>query len=185
VGVLVALLVVIHGDLFVAEATAEATYTVELSRQALGGYVDDIGLFERNMPGVVSVADLGNNQYLYLTEKDLPLAGTMQTEFRIEKLTEGDSITVYRSIDSTAENYMYTRVVITPAGPSASQMRILVQLRLSREDASEVHWMAPLMGEEFISYQMTKDLQSMLETFVERSTRDLYERVRPRAVSRE
>ena len=184
-GILVALLLLINGDRFVAEATAEANYTVNLSRQALAGYVDDIGLFERNMPGVVSVTPLGEERYVYLTEKDLPLAGTMRTEFRIEKITEGDSTTVYRSVDSTAENYMYTRVVITPTSPSASRMRILVQLRLSRENASEVHWMAPLMGEEFISYQMTKDLQSMLETFVEQSTKDLYDRVRPRAVSRE
>ena len=172
-------------DRFVAEATAEATYTIDLSRQALAGYVDDIGLFERNMPGVVGVDELGNNQYRYLTEKELPLAGTMQTEFLIEKITEGDSTTIYRSVDPAAENFMYTRVVITPSGPAASRMRILVQLRLSRENASEVHWMAPLMGEDFISYQMTKDLQSMLETFVERSTADLYERVTPQTVSKD
>lgn len=184
-GVLVALIVFITGgDLFVAEASAEATYTVELSRQALAGYVDDIGLFERNMPGVVSVTALGEGRYLYLTEKDLPLAGTMQTEFLIEKVSDGDT-TVYRSVDSVAENYMYTRVVITPAGPSSSQMQILVYLRLSRKNASEVHWMAPLMGEEFISYQMTKDLEDMLGTFVEQSTNDLYDRVPPQAVSRE
>jgi hypothetical protein len=185
VGVLVALIVFMtNGDLFVAEATAQTTYTVELSRQALAGYVDDIGLFERNMPGVVSVTALGDDRYLYLTEKDLPLAGTMQTEFLIEKLGEGDT-TVYRSIDSAAENYMYTRVVITPAGASSSQMHIFVYLRLSRENASEVHWMAPLMGEEFISYQMTKDLEDMLESFVEQSTNDLYDRVPPQAVSNE
>jgi hypothetical protein len=185
VGVLIALILLMNGDLFVTEATAEAVYTVELSREALAGYVDDIGLFERNMPGVVGVTDLGGNRYLYLTEKELPLAGTMQTEFRIEKITDGDSTTIYRSVDSTAENYMYTRVIITPSGPSSSRMQIVVYLRLSREDASEVHWMAPLMGEEFISYQMTKDLRSMLETFVERSTADLYQRVTHRAVSRE
>lgn len=175
------LLLLLNGDLFVAEATAEATYTIQLSRAALAEYVDDIGLFRRNMPGVVSVADLGGNRYLYVTEKDLPLAETMRTEFEIEKISDGESTTIYQSVDATAPNYMFTKVVITADDSSSSRMHIEIRLRLSRHDASEVHWMAPLMGEEFISYQMTKDLQNMLETFVERSTEDLYRRVRPRA----
>ena len=180
-GAFLGLLLLLNGDLFVAEATAEATYTIQLSREALAGYVDDIGLFKRNMPGVVAVTDLGGNRYLYVTEKELPLAQTMRTEFEIEKVSDGESTTIYRSVDEAALNYMFTRVMITADDSLSSRMHIEIRLRLSRRDASEVHWMAPLMGEEFISYQMTKDLQDMLETFIERSTEDLYNRVGRRA----
>ena len=46
---------------FVVDAGGEIQYTVEISRGALKEYVDDIGLFARNMPGVTGIEPLGND----------------------------------------------------------------------------------------------------------------------------
>jgi hypothetical protein len=174
VTLLLSLLFLLGGELFTVDASSETSYSVAIAREALKGYVDDIGLFERHMPGVVSVEPVGTDRYRYITEKELPLAGTMKTEFLIQKFVYGDTVTVYRSSELNALNYMYCRVRISPAGVSNTTIAIALRVRLSREDASEVHWMAPILGADFINDQMTKDLDNMLATFVERSNEELY-----------
>lgn len=174
----------LSGDTFVAEAAAEASYNVEVNREALRGYVDDIGLFARNMPGVIEARPLGDDTYLYRTERDIPLSGTMQTDFVIRKRTEADSVTTYESVNLNDENYMLCRVVIRPVSATSTTIRIQLRLQLTRERASEVHWLAPVFGADFISEQMRKDLVSMLDTFIERSNQELYANLNPAAASR-
>lgn len=181
---LFSLLVLLGGELFTVDASAETSYNVEIAREALKGYVDDIGLFERHMPGVVSVEPTGVDRYRYITEKELPLAGTMRTEFLIQKFVYGDSVTVYRSTDLNALNYMYCRVRISPAGATNTTITIALRVRLSREDASEVHWMAPILGADFINDQMSKDLDDMLAMFVESSNEELYTHLSPSTAAR-
>ena len=176
---ILSVLFLLGGELFTVDASAEMSYNVELNRESLKGYVDDIGLFKRHMPGVVSVEHLGGDRYLYVTEKELPLAGSMRTEFLIQKFVYGDSVTVYRSADLEAHNYLYCRVRITPAGATNTIIAIALRVRLSREDASEVHWMAPILGAEFINDQMRKDLDDMLAVFIESSNAELYNHLAP------
>lgn len=176
---ILSLLFLLGGELFTVDASAETSYDVAINREALKGYVDDIGLFKRHMPGVVSVDPLGGDRYLYATEKELPLAGSMRTEFLIQKFVYGDSVWVYRSANLDAHNYMYCRVRITPAGETNTVIAIALRVRLSREDASEVHWMAPILGAEFINDQMTRDLVDMLAVFVEKSNEELYSQIIP------
>ena len=178
------MLLMLNGDMFVAEAAAEASYNVEVNREALRGYVDDIGLFARNMPGVIEVRSLGDSTYLYRTERDIPLSGAMQTDFVIRKRMEADSVTTYESVDRDDPNYMLCRVVIRPMTETSTTIRIQLRLQLSRERASEVHWLAPVFGSEFISEQMRKDLVDMLDEFIERSNRELYAHLKPTAASR-
>lgn len=170
-------------DLFTVDASASISYHVEVSREALRGYVDDIGLFERNMPGVVGVTAQGNGQYLYQTEKQVPLAGALATDFLIQKYVDSDSVTSYRSVDEADNNFMACRVVIKPVEEDRSSITISLRVRLRRENPSEIHWLAPILGQEFISRQMTKDLVDMLDEFVERSNNELYERLNPRTAS--
>jgi hypothetical protein len=165
-------------QLFVVDASAERTYKVNISREDLRLQVDDIGLFARNMPGVVGVTPLENNRYLYLTEKDLPMAGTMRTEFLIEKSVVGDSVTWYRSTRIDDPNYMSCKVVIRTVDERSSSITVALRIRLARENASDVHWMAPLLGEQFISDRMTGDLEDMLSAFILKSNEELYARQR-------
>ena len=128
--------------------------------------VDDIRLFARCMPGVVAVVQVGPDLYLYRTEKRLPLAGVLQTEFTIRRYAFGDSVVVYASPDTTAGNFMWCRVTLTPCGTSCTAVAIQLVIRLSRENPSSIHWLAPVLGEQFISDRMTEDLDAMLEEFV-------------------
>lgn len=167
------------GDMFIVQAGGGTSYEVALSREALRTYVDDVGLFKRNMPGVVAVTPVGPETYLYQTEKSLPLAGTMKTDFVIQKRTVGDSLTIYESLDTADVNYMYCQVLIRPAGPDTTTIEISLRLKLTREGGGDIHWLAPILGARFISKEMSKDIEGMLETFVENSNQELYARLRP------
>jgi len=184
VAFLTLILLLAGGDLFVVDASAQATYNVSLSREQLRTYVDDIGLFARNMPGVVAVKPLTDSTYLYQTEKDIPLSGAMKTDFVIHKTVVGDSVTTYLSRDSGDPNFMSCRVILRTFDATTTTIEIKLRVRLSRENASEVHWLAPVLGEEFISRQMTKDMDDMLQEFIKNSNEELYDHAQQASVSR-
>ena len=166
-----------HGEPFVVGADASTSYTVNITREALREYIDDIGLFQRNMPGVVGVTSLGGVRYLYQTEKQVPLAAAMKTDFVIGKSALSDSVTVYESVDPDDPNYMFCRVMISPLDSLRTAIQIVLRLKLTRESGSEIHWLAPILGSDFMSNQMSDDLNDMLQEFVQRSNQELYARL--------
>jgi hypothetical protein len=178
--VLALLALLLHGgEWFVVEASAATSYKIALPHEALRGVIDDIGLFRRNMPGVVGVTPVGKDTYLYQTQKDLPFSSPMKTDFLIRKRTEGDSVTVYESVNPEDRNYMFTQIRIRSSDPESTMIAIQMRLRLERESGSEIHWTAPMLGEEFISRQMTSDMEDMLQAFREKSNLELYSRLHP------
>lgn len=166
-------LLLLTGDLFVVDAQHQHSYIVDVSRPALREYVDDIGLFVRNMPGVVGIRPLGDGEYLYLTRKEVPLGSALETEFRIRRIVESDTITHYRSTDPDALNYMSCTVTVMPVGEHRTSISIALRVRLAREHPSDVHWLAPILGAEFIQAQMVKDLDDMLREFARNSTEEM------------
>ncbi len=161
-------------DAFVVEARSEARYSVSLPREALRGYVDDIGLFARNMPGVVEIQRLGLNTYMYRTRKEVPLGEPVENVFHISKVIHNDSVTEYQSLDRDAKDFMSCIVVVVPAGESETSIEVSLRLRLTRDNASEIHWLAPILGADFISRKMSDDLDAMLQEFITNSSEELY-----------
>jgi hypothetical protein len=164
------------GENFVVDASAQIAYTVNISREDLRLFVDDLGLFQRNMSGVVGVDSLGENTYLYRTSREVPLKGTVDADFVIRKTVESDTVTVYRTPDPHAPNWMECRVELIPAGQQRTSIAIALRLRMEREHGYEVHWLAPLVGADFISDRMKEELAAMLKEFSEKSSKELYQR---------
>lgn len=168
------------GD-FVVDVTTSLSYRIHLHREVLSGFADDVGLFRRNMPGVVAVDSLGSNRYLYRTEKEVPLSGTLRTDFLIERRSEGDTLTVYESPSFDDPNYMYCAVRLWPESDSTTAVSVQLRLRLVRKNGFKIHWMAPFLGREFIEDRMREDLEQMLQEFVLASNAELYRRFSARA----
>lgn len=172
----VLVLLALNAGAFIVDASREARYTVGISREVLRDYVDDVGLFARNMPGVVGIEELDDQTYLYHTRKDIPLSRAMETTFHIRKIILNDSVTHYRSTRPDAENYMSCTVTISPSGNAETSISIALCIRLVRSNPSEVHWLAPIVGPDFISERMSDDLDAMLKEFIKNSNRELYNR---------
>lgn len=161
---------------FVVDASARIAYTVSISREDLRLYVDDLGLFRRNMSGVVGVDSLGHDTFLYRTSREVPLKGTMDADFVIQRTVANDTLTVYRTPDASDPNWMECRVELTPVNARETSISIALRLRMERDHGYEVHWLAPVVGADFISDRMKEELAGMLKEFAERSSKELYER---------
>lgn len=163
-------------DNFAVDVATTVSYRIQLSRQVLSGFADDIGLFRRNMPGVVGVESLGNGRYLYRTEKSVPLAGTLRTDFLIARRSEGDSLTVYESVSADDPNYMYCAVHLRAHSDITTAVSVRLRVRLVRPSGFHIHWMAPLLGRQFIEDRMREDMEEMLQEFIQSSNAELYRR---------
>ena len=161
---------------FVVDVSTSTSYRINLPRGVVRGFADDIGLFRRNMPGVVGVDSVAPDIYRYRTEKSVPLAGTLRTDFVIARRTEGDSVTTYESVDRRDPNYMFCSVTIVPESDSTTHVTIHLRLRLVRESAFAIHWMAPILGERFIEARMREDMEEMLTEFIDSSNDELQRR---------
>jgi hypothetical protein len=161
---------------FVVDASAQIAYTVDISRDDLRLFVDDLGLFRRNMAGVVGVDSLGQNTYLYRTSREIPLQGKMDVDFVIRRTVANDTVTVYRTPDVDDPNWMECRVELVPVAKQQTSIRISLRLRMEREHGYEVHWLAPIVGADFISDRMKENLVEMLHEFADKSSKELYQR---------
>jgi hypothetical protein len=164
------------GDTFIVDASASIAYTVNISREDLRLFVDDIGLFERNMAGVVGVDSLSVDTYLYRTSREVPLKGKMDADFIIQRTIANDTVTVYRTPDVRDPNWMECRVELTPVSDGQTSIRINLRLRMEREHGYQIHWLAPIVGADFLTERMEDELDGMLREFAERSTQELYHR---------
>ena len=161
--------------LFQVEATGHIQYTIDIPYAQLRAHADDIGLLARNMPGVTGISATAQNTFLYKTRKSVPLGSDLVIDFLIGRSTDAGA-TVYESTRADDPNYMRCVVRVAPAGEGRSSIDISLLLRLKRESGSDVHWLAPVVGEKFISEKMSDDVKDMLEVFKEKSSKELYAR---------
>jgi hypothetical protein len=150
---------------FVVEATATEEFSVAGRAQDVRIYLRDTRVLERHMPGVVAIDEKERGVWLYRTERKMPFSDVVRTDFLLRR-SGGDSIAFCTpaSIDS---NWMSVSYDVHDDGENRSSVRIVMRVRLVREDASSIHIFAPLLGEAFISDRMHGDLEGKLSDFAE------------------
>jgi hypothetical protein len=158
---------------FIVDAAAEVSFTVRAHPDSVRARLADIGLLARNMPGVVEIRPVEGGEYLYRTEREIPFSGTSRHDFRIARTAAQDGAVLYRTADPQAHNWMSYRLLPSSDGEGSTLVVVRLRVRLVRESGTEIHLLAPVLGESFISEQMEKDLRSVLEEFTVRAVREL------------
>jgi hypothetical protein len=158
---------------FIVDAAAEVSFTLRAHPDTVRVRLADISLLSRNMPGVVEIRDAGGNRYLYYSEREIPFSGTARNVFSIERASTHDGTVLYRTSDIQAQNWMSYRLSASPLGGGTTRVDLRLRVRLVRDSGTEIHLLAPVLGESFISEEMEKDLRSMLEEFSDRAAREL------------
>jgi hypothetical protein len=126
------------------------------------------------MPGVVAIEETGPQRYSYRTKRDMALSGTVITDFVIDRMLPNDSTVIFRTPEKNASNYMSITFASSRHG-AASVMRMRLRVRLTRDDATDIHLFAPMLGQDFISDRMEEDLRTMLDEFARRGARECEE----------
>ena len=153
---------------FTLDASGSGAVTLAMAPDSARAVFAHIGVLERYMPGVAAIAAHPDGSFRYLTVREIPFSGEMRTEFHLRCTVDATGSVSYQSPDSTAPNWMRFRFTFTPAGEGMTEVRMNLRVRLVRESGTEIHILAPVLGEEFLSERMESDITDMLATFAGR-----------------
>lgn len=152
-----------------AEVTNGAVFKTTMAN--LSEYFKNIKIYERFFPGIISVKDLGNKESEWVYEIDAPLASPVRMPFiLVEKVSSEDYI-VFETKNKTPDFFRCTARLVS-MGENETRISISIKIKMVRDSGGDVHFMAPLLGEKFISKEMKKDLSEALSTFLSKCKKD-------------
>lgn len=153
---------------FTLDATAHYDVEVPLPADSVRSLVGRISTLETMMPGVVDITAQIGGGFLYRTEREIPFSGKMQTDFRIVSIAGEDGSVTYRTPGTEAENWMSFRLAPAATAGGTTRLFLRLRVRLVRSQGTDIHLLAPLLGEGFLSKSMEDDLSAMLQVFADR-----------------
>ena len=153
---------------FTLDATAYHDVELPLPADSVHSLIRRISTLETMMPGVVDITAQSGGWFLYRTEREIPFSGKMQTDFRIVNISGEDGSVTYRTPGTEAENWMSFRLAPAATGNGTTRLLLRLRVRLVRNHGTDIHLLAPLLGEGFLSKSMEDDLSAMLQIFAER-----------------
>jgi hypothetical protein len=153
---------------FTLDASGSGELTLAMAPDSARALFRQIDVLERYMPGVAGISPRTDGSFNYLTVREIPFSGEMRTDFIVRCTVDAAGTVTYQSPDSAARNWMRFRFTFTPADDGMTEVRMSLRVRLVRESGTEIHLLAPMLGEEFLSERMESDITDMLGTFADR-----------------
>jgi hypothetical protein len=158
---------------FTMSAEVERTSSINLDKDFISAYIKNLDIYPKFFPNVVSVSRLNETDSEWLYRIEAPLATPYNLTFVLEdRSTSGDTL-LFESKDKLKE-YLYCKAVLTHVSEKKTKITFVFKISMTREKASDIHYLAGILGEKFLSEQMKDKLEGDLETFISRSTKDMY-----------
>lgn len=159
-------------DDFKVSASVRKSITFSTNIDRVSTYMKNLDVYKKNFPGIVNVKKLGEKQSEWTYEIDAPLSSPMQMSFILVEKSFSDYFIIYESKNS-ATDYFRCAAVLEQASESSTVMTISITIRMKRESGSDVHFLAPVLGEKFISKEMRKQIEKNLSAFLNNCKKEL------------
>lgn len=153
-----------------ADVTNGTVFKVNISRAT--EYFKDIKVFQRNFPGIISVKKLGDKESEWVYEIDAPLASPVRMPFILVETISSDDYMAFESKTKTPDYFKCSARMVS-LGEEETRISITIKIKMVRESGGDVHFMAPILGEKFISKEMKKDLTKALSTFLSKCKKEI------------
>lgn len=157
---------------FTMSAEVERTATINLDKEFIGQYIKDLQIYPKFFPNIVSVSKLNDTESEWLYKVEAPLATPYNLTFLLEDKSSGDTL-LLESKDKV-KDYLYCSGVLHQTSENKTKIAFVFKISMTREKASDIHFLAGILGEKFLSEQMKSKLESDLETFISKATKDMY-----------
>ncbi|HMT10264.1 MAG TPA: hypothetical protein PKA39_01425 [Ignavibacteria bacterium] len=157
---------------FTMSAEVERTATINLDKDFIGQYIKDLQIYPKFFPNIVSVTRLNDTESEWLYKVEAPLATPYKLTFLLEDKSSGDTL-LFESKDKV-KDYLYCSGVLQQTAENKTKIAFVFKISMTREKASDIHFLAGILGEKFLSEQMKSKLESDLETFISKATKDMY-----------
>jgi hypothetical protein len=152
-----------------AEVTNGAVFKTSLAN--LSEYFKNIKIYEKYFPGIISVKELGNKESEWVYEIDAPLASPVRMPFTLYEKVSSEDYIVFETKNKTPDFFRCTARLVS-MGENETRISISIKIKMVRDSGGDVHFMAPILGEKFISKEMKKDLSEALSTFLSKCKKD-------------
>lgn len=158
---------------FTMSAEVERTTSINLEKDFISAYIKNLDIYPRFFPNVVSVTRLNETDSEWLYRIEAPLATPYNLTFVLEDRSKSGDTLLFESKDKL-KDYLYCKAVLTQVSEKKTKISFVFKISMTREKASDIHYLAGILGEKFLSEQMKDKLESDLETFISKSTKDMY-----------
>jgi hypothetical protein len=158
---------------FTIQAALEQSQVIALPAATVRGYYADLSVYKRHFPGIVNTRRVSATESLWTYEMDPPLAPKKRTTYRLIQSSAGPESVVFKTADGL-DDFMLCRATVVALSDSTTKVTIGMELRMTRESGSDFHFLAPIVGQNFISEQMRKQVAKDLDTFFDRTSSELY-----------
>lgn len=140
-------------------------------------YVDrelrDLSVYQKYFPNMIEVKRIDNTKTSWTYEVDMPLAKAVRTTYILEERRPEKGVVIFETVDAK-NDYMYCMATIIYHDLEKTELKIKMILKTVREKGGDIHFLAPLLGQNFISARMKERLEEDLQTFLEKAANDLY-----------
>lgn len=158
---------------FTLSAEVERTSSINLDKEFIYTYVKDLSIYPEFFPNIVSVAKLNDTESEWTYRVEAPLAPPYNLTFVLEdKSPSGDTL-LFESKDRL-KDYLFCSAVLTETAEKKTKIAFVFKISMTREKASDIHVLAGILGEKFLSEQMKSKLEGDLETFISKASKDMY-----------
>ena len=152
-------------DGFPVSASVKKSMVFDVKINKVSEFMKDISVFKKNFPGIISVDKKGEKESEWTYEVDAPLSSPMRMTFLLVERSNSENDIVYES-KNPKPDYFRCNAVLKEAVNNTTKMSVSIKISMSRESGSDVHFLAPILGEKFISKQMKKQISENLGVFL-------------------
>jgi hypothetical protein len=157
---------------FTIAAEVEKSSVVDLPEEFIRNYIKDLSIYPRYFPDILSVKKNNDIESIWTYQIDAPLSPTVYLSFTLELIKSSSNEMVLES-KTPEPDYLYCRAHLDSLSESSTKVSMKFKIKLTREKASDIHFLAGILGEDFISARMKEKLDGDMETFIENATKDM------------
>jgi hypothetical protein len=158
---------------FTLSAEVEKIASINLEKDFISAYVRDLSIYPKFFPNIVSVTKVNETESEWLYRVEAPLASPYNLSFLLEDKSPAGDTLLFESKDRL-KDYLYCAAVLSQTAENKTKVSFVFKISMTREKASDVHILAGILGEKFLSEQMKSKLDSDLETFISKASKDMY-----------
>jgi uncharacterized membrane protein len=158
---------------FTLAAEVERNTSINLDKDFIYTYVKDLSIYPKFFPNIVSVTKINDVESEWLYRVEAPLAAPYNLSFLLEDKSPSSDTLLFESKDKLID-YLYCSAVLTQTAEKKTKISFVFKISMTREKAGDIHVLAGILGEKFLSEQMKSKLEGDLETFISKASKDMY-----------
>jgi uncharacterized membrane protein len=162
-----------EGASFTLSAEVTRSSTVNLPIEFVSTYIRDLDIYPKFFPHIISVNKSGDAQSEWVYRVEAPLSSPYNVKFILQDKSPSLDTLLFESIDKV-NDYLYCRAVLTKLADNKTKVNFLFKISMTREKASDIHFLAGILGEKFLSEKMKERLESDMEDFISSAVKDMY-----------